>query len=55
MFRLHRHFFERESDYFRNRMNPPTEGEDGPDCPYTRIDDIKSDDFALFVWVWYNP
>lgn len=56
MFRLHRHFFERESDYFRDKLNPSTEGEpDGsPDSPYI-IHDVKIDEFAQFVWVWYNP
>ncbi|KAI9568844.1 hypothetical protein HD554DRAFT_2096171 [Boletus coccyginus] len=55
MFRLHRYFFERESDYFRARLNPPAGDEDGsPDCPYI-IDNVKSDEFAQFVWVWYNP
>lgn len=49
-FRLHRHFFERESDYFRAWLKPPTEGEG----PYV-IDDVKSDEFAQFVWIWYNP
>ncbi|KAG8221239.1 hypothetical protein J3R82DRAFT_1401 [Butyriboletus roseoflavus] len=55
IFRLHRHFFERESDYFRERLNPSSEGEDGsPNSPYI-IHDVKSDEFAHFVWVWYNP
>jgi hypothetical protein len=55
IFRLHRHFFERESDYFRDRLGPPREGEDGSLNSPFRINDVKSDDFAHFVWVWYNP
>lgn len=57
VFRLHRYFFERESDYFRDRLGPPSEGdsEDGtPNSPYI-IHDVKTDDFAHFVWVWYSP
>lgn len=55
IFRLHRHFFERESKYFRDLMNPSAEGEDGSlDSPYI-IHDVKIDEFAQFIWVWYNP
>jgi len=57
VFRLHRYFFEKESDYFRDRLGPSSQGdsEDGsPDSPFI-IHGIKSDDFAQFVWVWYNP
>lgn len=55
MFRLHRHFFDRESEYFRRKLSPSTKGEDGsPDSPYI-IHDVKVDEFAKFVWVWYNP
>ncbi|KAF8549179.1 hypothetical protein OG21DRAFT_625975 [Imleria badia] len=55
LFRLHKYFFERESDYFRDRLGPSSEGEVGsPDSPYI-IHDTKTDDFADFVWVFYNP
>jgi hypothetical protein len=58
IFRLHRFFFERESDYFRDRLGPSNEGEPGedgsPNSPY-RICDVTSEEFAQFVWVWYNP
>jgi hypothetical protein len=55
VFRLHRYFFDRESKYFRDRLGPCSEGGDGtPNRPYI-IHDIKSDEFADFVWVWYNP
>ncbi|KIJ07134.1 hypothetical protein PAXINDRAFT_90896 [Paxillus involutus ATCC 200175] len=54
-FRVHKSFFERESEFFRNFFAHP--GEDGPvdgseDKPY-RLD-VRSDDFAEFVGVWYN-
>jgi len=54
-FRVHRSFFERESEFFRNFFAHP--GEDGPvegseDKPY-RLD-VRSEDFAEFVSVWYN-
>ncbi|KAG9312168.1 hypothetical protein JVU11DRAFT_7459 [Chiua virens] len=55
VFRLHRYFFERESKYFQQLLNPTGAGEDGsPDSPYT-IRDVTSDEFAQLVWVWYNP
>ena len=54
-FRLHRHFFERESVYFREKLSPSAGGEDGSyDSPYT-IHGVKVDEFAQFVWVLYNP
>jgi len=54
-FRLHRHFFERESAYFREKLGPATEGEDGSSSSPYIIHDVKIDEFAQFVWVWYNP
>lgn len=57
-FRLHSHFFERESDFFRNLLMGPTSpghDEDRLDNGDYRLDDVTSDDFATFLWVFYNP
>ncbi|KIJ66000.1 hypothetical protein HYDPIDRAFT_27204 [Hydnomerulius pinastri MD-312] len=58
LFRVHKSFFERESEFFKNLFSsPPPEGEEfdeGSDAkPYTL--DVKSSEFAQFLWVWYNP
>ncbi|KAI5988174.1 hypothetical protein EDD15DRAFT_2172661 [Pisolithus albus] len=51
LFRVHKYFFERESTYFRNFLT--VDKYDGTDeDPYPL--DVKSDDFANFLWVWYD-
>ncbi|KAK7036477.1 hypothetical protein VNI00_011674 [Paramarasmius palmivorus] len=58
-FRVHRYFFERESNYFKARLATPA----SPGAPRQGtsessaivLDDIKADDFAKFLWVFYNP
>ncbi|KAG6329491.1 hypothetical protein ID866_9596 [Astraeus odoratus] len=53
LFRVHRYFFERESAFFE-RFFARSEDNDGTDKkPY--VLEVKSDDFAKFLWVWYNP
>ncbi|KAF8841713.1 hypothetical protein BDN67DRAFT_966792 [Paxillus ammoniavirescens] len=56
LFRVHRYFFERESESFRNSFAPSSENKDdevSDTNPYKL--DVKSEDFAQFLWVWYNP
>ncbi|KAG6382000.1 hypothetical protein JVT61DRAFT_631 [Boletus reticuloceps] len=55
LFRLHRHFFQRESAHFHNLLGSSREGDDGPEDNRFIIRDVKSDEFADLVWVWYNP
>ncbi|KAG0708635.1 hypothetical protein DFH29DRAFT_426171 [Suillus ampliporus] len=49
LFKVHRHFFERESNSFREILS--SEG-GGDTKPYTL--DVKADDFAHFLWVIYD-
>lgn len=59
VFRVHRFFLERESAYFRLRLeksshperNPPGSSESNP----LVLDDATSEAFARFLWVFYNP
>jgi len=59
LFRIHRFFFERESAYFRLRLektshpdrDPPGSSESNP----LVLDGATSDAFACFLWVFYNP
>lgn len=57
VFRLHRYFFERESQYFRDQLAPSsTRTEASNDAPcIINIQDVKIEEFALFAWVFYNP
>ncbi|KAI0001071.1 hypothetical protein BJV77DRAFT_259426 [Russula vinacea] len=58
MFRVHRYFLERESAYFRLRLDksihpdrdPPGSSESNP----LVLDEATSDAFACFLWVFYN-
>jgi hypothetical protein len=57
-FRVHSHFFERESEFFRNLLMGPTSpgyDEDRLDNGDYRLEDVESGDFATFLWVFYNP
>ncbi|KAG1878813.1 hypothetical protein F4604DRAFT_1579882 [Suillus subluteus] len=56
LYRIHSHFFERESLFFRQKFQS-SEGEErgsSDNNAYT-LDDVKSEDFARFLWVFYNP
>jgi hypothetical protein len=58
LFKVHRYFFERESLFFRDKLNPTAPGSSvNGDSDGTAIimDDVKSADFARFLWVFYNP
>ncbi|OJA15025.1 hypothetical protein AZE42_05251 [Rhizopogon vesiculosus] len=48
LFKVHRHFFERESEFFKKLF---AEGE-GDSKPYTL--DVSAEDFAHFMWVFYD-
>jgi len=59
LYRIHSYFFERESLFFRNKFASASEnGEDRlgatEEAPYS-LEDVKSEDFARFLWVFYNP
>ncbi|KAI9511476.1 hypothetical protein F5148DRAFT_325927 [Russula earlei] len=59
MFRVHRFFLERESAYFRLRLDrnahpdqdPPGSSEKNP----LVLEEATGDAFACFLWVFYNP
>jgi len=59
LFRVHRFFFERESPYFRAMLSTPAAPGEQPRGTSDRdafvLGDVKSADFALFLWVFYNP
>ncbi|KAA1470439.1 hypothetical protein DENSPDRAFT_699324 [Dentipellis sp. KUC8613] len=59
LFRLHSYFFLRESPWFRQKLpHPGSPGQKvkgcSDDAPFV-LDDAFSDDFARFIWVFYNP
>jgi len=54
LFRVHRHFFQRESPFFVEELrNGPQEKIS--DTTAFRLDTVTSDDFAKLLWVWYSP
>ncbi|KAI6113526.1 hypothetical protein EV401DRAFT_2074391 [Pisolithus croceorrhizus] len=53
LFRVHRHFFERESEFFSHYFITSGEADGTDNKPF--VLDVKSEDFAKFLWVWYNP
>ncbi|KAK0226376.1 hypothetical protein IW262DRAFT_1361614 [Armillaria fumosa] len=59
LFRVHRYFFERESSKFRQAFSGPTlpgkEPEGSSPSSAFKLNDITVEDFAHFVWVFYNP
>ncbi|KAK0486261.1 hypothetical protein IW261DRAFT_1549125 [Armillaria novae-zelandiae] len=59
MFRVHRFFFERESSKFRQMFSAPTspgkEAEGSSPSTAFKLVDITAEDFAQFVWIFYNP
>lgn len=55
LFRVHKSFFERESEVFRNLFaqaakDDPEAGTDA--SPFTL--DVKPEEFEKFLWVWYD-
>ncbi|KZV66705.1 hypothetical protein PENSPDRAFT_584939 [Peniophora sp. CONT] len=59
LFRVHRYFFTRESAYFRERLPQATSPGDftkgsNDSHPYV-LEDATSEDFARFLWIFYNP
>ncbi|KAL6305078.1 hypothetical protein BKA93DRAFT_817047 [Sparassis latifolia] len=59
LFRVHRYFFEQDSAWFRKNLAVPAPAGQSPrgsteTNPFP-LDDIRSDDFERFLWVFYNP
>ena len=55
LFRVHRHFFERESESFREIFASTAEEDpqSGTDPrPFTL--DVQPDEFVQLLWVWYD-
>jgi hypothetical protein len=53
LFRVHRHFFETESQFFvKEFAKAPQEGTS--DSSAFRLDKVSVADFAKFLWVWYS-
>lgn len=53
-FRVHKFFFERESQVFiRELAQAPQDGTS--DDSAFRVEDATSDDFTTLLWVWYSP
>ncbi|KIM59321.1 hypothetical protein SCLCIDRAFT_1028542 [Scleroderma citrinum Foug A] len=59
LYRIHSYFFDRESLFFRQKLlaGPAGDGEERPsnDSEAYTLEDVKSEDFARFLWVFYNP
>lgn len=59
MFRVHSYFFQRESQYFREIMGEqPSVGQvrrGEADHTAIMIKDVTVEQFAKFLWVFYNP
>ncbi|KAH7928670.1 hypothetical protein BV22DRAFT_1030423 [Leucogyrophana mollusca] len=59
LYRVHSYFFERESLFFRQKLTgSANDGEErvgSSDLNAYTLDDVKSEDFARFLWVFYNP
>ncbi|KAI0785801.1 hypothetical protein C8Q75DRAFT_774594 [Abortiporus biennis] len=59
LFRVHRYFFERESAWFREKLGVPAAAgqpaKGSSDANPFPLDDVNADDFARFLWVFYNP
>lgn len=55
-FRVHRYFFERESEYFQKKLAGPSGARPGSsESTAIMVDDVTPDEFAKFLWVFYNP
>ncbi|KIY48026.1 hypothetical protein FISHEDRAFT_44045 [Fistulina hepatica ATCC 64428] len=59
IFRVHRYFYERESDFFRNILATPASPgalrQGTAEANAIVLDNITPDEFAKFNWVFYNP
>jgi len=54
LFRVHRHFFEVESQFFLQEFaKTPKDGIS--DSSAFRLDKVTIADFSNFLWVWYSP
>ncbi|KAJ7580152.1 hypothetical protein C8J56DRAFT_834130 [Mycena floridula] len=58
-FRVHRYFFERESKFFQSKLcspaSPGGQNKQGTsESSAIFLDDVKHEDFARFLWVFYN-
>ncbi|KAJ7287040.1 hypothetical protein C8J57DRAFT_1049973, partial [Mycena rebaudengoi] len=59
LFRIHRYFFERESQFFREHLQMPAT----PGAPRigmaedsaVLLENVRSEDFRKLLWVFYNP
>ncbi|OBZ69484.1 hypothetical protein A0H81_10106 [Grifola frondosa] len=58
LFRVHRYFFDRESAWFREKLSTPAPAgqtaKGSSDSNPFPLDDVVGDDFARFLWVFYN-
>jgi len=58
-FRVHRYFFERESQFFKIQLatpaSPGAARRGTSESTAIVLNDVKSADFAKFLWVFYNP
>ena len=56
LFRVHRYFFVRESDFWRNFLGSTTQGRTANDPITLPCNPIPSvEEFACLLWVFYNP
>ncbi|KAH9856711.1 hypothetical protein C2E23DRAFT_882030 [Lenzites betulinus] len=61
VFRVHRYFFERESQWFRENLSAETPSDQAPTSNGTSeakpfvLNGIAPEDFSKFLWVFYNP
>jgi hypothetical protein len=56
VFRVHKYFLERESEYFREGFEAAGPQEDGrSDQAAFRLDDVTISEFERLLWVFYNP
>jgi hypothetical protein len=59
MFRIHRYFFQRDSEHFDKMLAvPASPGEPSrgtSDGNAFRLEGITAADFELFLWIFYNP
>ncbi|KAG2340331.1 hypothetical protein BDR05DRAFT_890231 [Suillus weaverae] len=56
VFRVHKYFFERESEYFREGFKAAgPQGDGQSDQAAFRLDDVKISEFERLLWVFYNP
>ncbi|KAG2343487.1 hypothetical protein BDR05DRAFT_933522 [Suillus weaverae] len=56
LFRVHRHFFAAESQFFAKEFAKAPPGQEGTsDSTAFRLHQVTIADFAKFLWVWYSP